>query len=138
MPSSDQDDTTTASASDSETSYVPRIPTSPLSPPAETTRMPVNSSRSRGELPTARYNSSAVLRYLLSRLDEMIQEIEIRTAVLNEAQAACNNRIDELEQLVARLQVRSEVQATRIQRTRTADRTLANTHRQEMTAALTK
>lgn len=44
----------------------------------------------------------------------MSQVGETRAAVLNEAQAACNNQIDELKHLVARLQVRSEVQAIRI------------------------
>lgn len=52
-----------------------------------------------------------MLRYLLNRLEEMSQEEETRAAVLNEVQAVCNNRIDELEHLVARLQIRSEVQA---------------------------
>ncbi|KAL0715356.1 hypothetical protein Bca4012_064678 [Brassica carinata] len=127
MPSSDQDKTTTAS--DSETSYVPRSLTSPLSLLAELIRMPASTSRNRDESPTAGYNSSAVLRYLLSRFDEMSQEEKTRAAVLNEAQTTCNNRIDELERLVARLQVRSEVQAIRIQRTQTADQAPLNTHR---------
>ncbi|KAG2329417.1 hypothetical protein Bca52824_000597 [Brassica carinata] len=43
----------------------------------------------------------------------MSQEEDTRAAVLNEAQAACNNRTDELERLVARLQIRSKVQAIR-------------------------
>ncbi|KAF2610119.1 hypothetical protein F2Q70_00011364 [Brassica cretica] len=105
--SSEADD---ATASDSETSYVPRSPTSPLSPPAELVGQPIDMPQSP---PAATgYNSLIVLRYLLSRIEETSQEGEIRAAVTNEAQAACHNRIDELESLVVRLQIRSELRAS--------------------------
>lgn len=68
----------------------------------------------------------------------MSQEEETQAAVLNEAQAACHNRIDELEHLVARLQVRSEVQAIKTQRIQTVNQTPLNEHRQEITVALTE
>ncbi|KAL0734069.1 hypothetical protein Bca4012_010279 [Brassica carinata] len=68
----------------------------------------------------------------------MSQEEETQATVLNEAQATCNNRIDELEGLVARLQIRSEFQAIRNQRIQAVDQTSLNTHRQETTAALTE
>lgn len=125
-----------ATASDSETSYVPRSPTSPLSPPAELVGQPIDMPQSP---PAATgYNSLIVLRYLLSRIEETSQEGEIRATVTNEAQAACHNRIDELESLVVRLQIRSEVQAIRSQRSQMTNQTPQNENRREMTAALTE
>lgn len=119
LPSSSEEGE--ATASDLETSYVPRSPTSPLSPSAELVGQPISMPRSSPA--TTGYNSSTVLRYLLNRIEEMGQEGEIRAAVINEAHAACHNRIDELERLVARLQIRSEVQAIRIQRSQTTNQT---------------
>ncbi|KAL0712063.1 hypothetical protein Bca4012_019041 [Brassica carinata] len=53
---------------------------------------------------------------------------ETRATVLNEAQAACHNRIDEIERLVTRLQIRSEVQAIINQRAQMAYQTPLNAH----------
>lgn len=129
LPSSyDSDDPT---ASDSETSYVPRSPTSPLSPPSEPIHMP--------QIPQAEtgYDSPATLHYLLNIVNELSQEGEVRAAVINEALTACHNRIDALERHVARLQIRSEVQAIRIRGSQMTNAPPANELRQKMTTTLT-
>ncbi|KAL0713415.1 hypothetical protein Bca4012_020393 [Brassica carinata] len=128
LPTSYKSDDPTAS--NTETSYVPSSPTFPLIPGVPI-HVPRNSPTGTG------YTSLNMLYYLRSRIDELNQQEGVRAAVVNEAQAACHNQIDELECLVARLQTRSEVQALRIRSSRTTDPPSTYGHRQEMIAALT-
>lgn len=129
LSSYESDDQTT---SDTETSYVPRSPTSPLSPPGEPINMPQNPPAETA------YNSSTMLYYMMNRIDEMSQQGGVSTEAVSQALAACHNRVDTLERHVPILQItRSEVHAVRIQNSRTTNIPPVNPHRQEMAAALT-